>query len=212
MRKRIIIISILIVLLAITIGFFLAFPEKISPILSKIRNFYNDNTWITFESKRANFSFKHPISWPVSSPTESDFTHIDQTNLGYVDSIIFSEKFYWNAGEGLGFIDVTKENGIKNLDDYIASVNKDSYYFRFNDPKEKVLIPKPKLAYLQIGGEKAVSIQEVPSTFGGNLSPLSFKYVIVKNHLIYTIALYYTQDSKYIDTFQKIVNTFKFVN
>lgn len=213
---------VLIILFLFLLGFTIYFIWKpiiqntsiYKQIYNQTYKFYQDNRWITFTSKRAKFSLKHPISWPITPASDKQ---LDENNYFAIDgfqdveNIDFQEEWVRNAGgPRLGFISVTKEKNINTLDDYIKTINIELPLY---SKGTTVMIPPPKIEYLTIGGIEAISVSDV-SGFG-NLSPSVYDYRLVFNGFVYRFST--TASSRYLENkdknneiFQKMMSTVTF--
>lgn len=191
---------------------------------------YQANRFITYTSTRAEFSFKYPNSWPISIIPEerlkSDNEYVvEMKNKGVfkdasitIDNIDFQEEWIPNAGgPRYGWINVSKEDGISSLDDYIQLItkntNKEVDLF-IKGGSRKGIIPAPEITYTTIGGVRAISVKDkVGSAFSNNLA----EYVVVKNGFVYRFAA--VDSSRFLENkdanwtkFQKIIESVKFIN
>lgn len=207
------------VLIFLLIGVFsLTYPMvKNTQLYNNLKNTYQDNVWVTFTSERARFSFKHPLNWPVVSASDyrlKEGGNFAESGYAEVESIDFDKEWVTNAGgPRLGFITVQKIKGINNLDDYIKQIDKEMILE--GTAKGRIVIPPPDISSTEVGGEKAIKVQDKSTV--GRFSREINDYRLVKNGLLYRFTTvnstrYLENKEKNYDTFQKILATVKFLN
>lgn len=192
------------------------------PVIKKtdVYKNYENNKEVTFVSKRANFSFKHPNSWPVVTEPDGELKtdNIDVINNvevpvtdTIIESIDFNNEWYRNAGGSrYGRIQVVRMKDITSLEDYVKSIDKDTIV---NTPKGSFTVAAPKISYTTVGKERAIIIGNTNTL--GNLSPSGSEYVVVKNGLTYTFVesdspMYFENRKKNQEIFQKIISSVRF--
>ncbi|MDP3998503.1 MAG: hypothetical protein Q8P89_02710 [bacterium] len=160
------------------------------------------NGWLTYTSLKANFTLSYPKNWPLTKLPIRE-------NCGKpcVERLVFAPPF-----------DITKQDE-ENLylpEKKYAFINVlDTAYFpvykSFDEKNRSINRDKQvsNVAYLMIGGEKAVSYKYV------GLNPQVLReYWTIKNGFQYVFLLYhnsdYLNDEEYIKTFEAILATFKF--
>jgi hypothetical protein len=183
---------------------------------------YDANREITFISDRGKFSFKHPNWWPVIAAKhegiEEKYTHQDLDGLGEYTSIeyvAFADELPKQAGDPtLGSITVERW-GYKNLSEYVNAINKEKTQELFVKGRtQKVTFPAPKIRYIKIGGEDAISINESDKfvLFGSYTAD----YRLIRNGLMYKFVLggygYPEFDDKKSEVFQQIISSVKFLD
>lgn len=153
------------------------------------------DTWKTYTSSKASYSFKYPTEWPLVN------VPISQGCTVCIEDIEFTSKYDPNSGDGtVAVILVFKEANIKTLDDYVT--------IRVKGDSSKV-----NLQYTTVGGEKAVSYK-----LSGGIPPLPvIEYAVVKNGFYYIIRLVDSVETnknkeKNLLIFNETLQTFKFTN
>lgn len=209
-NNHITVVLILLLLAILAGGVYFSLPIIKSTELYKN---YQSNKEVTFVSKRANFSFKHPNWWPVSVV---DFEAKDgmykylYAEDGVIEYIDFEEEFHSQAGwPTLGFIMVQKTK-YKNLKEYVDKLSQEQVVYEYG---RKVTIKPPKIEYLKIGGEDAINITDINNfaTFSRN----TVDYQLIINGWLYRFV---TVDSSRFEenkernskTFQQIISSVKF--
>lgn len=178
--------------------------------------------WIRVDSERVPLSFLYPVDSPLAFAENGD---LEQNNQSFdsestessrddfdLESIEFHKDWYRNAGgERLGRIDVYKQNGVQDLDDYIKYIDKET---EFEARGQKVVIPRPKILYSIVGGEVAITV--VPATRGTfDNTHKKFDYIVVKDGLIYSIGAnksetFMKNEQRNEEIFQEIISSIKF--
>ncbi len=202
-------LMVIFVLLLSLLSYYLLFPIiKSTKLYTSINNYYQENTWTTYNSKNAKFSFKHPLSWPISWDPYLEYKDKNRITPFSKSEVIaeyvkFSHVF---EDQGFGFILVQNQDGINTLDDYIKSIYHETEVFVKG---RTVKIPVPVITPLTIGGEKAITVGNKSGL--GTLSPTSGEYIIVKNGLVYRFVAT-VDNEKDSKIFQEIINSVKFTN
>lgn len=191
---------------------------------------YENNKEVTFVSKRANFSFKHPNWWPVAQEPDEELkidndiverysndpsiTLGDEEKFKRIEDIDFEEKWIRNAGgPRLGFIFV-RETQYKSLKDYVSELSKEKVVDVYTKGQtKKVTFKPPKIEYLKIGGEDAIS-----TTYKDDLATFSRSiadYQLIRNGWLYRFVT--VDSSRFLEdkeknskTFQQIISSVKF--
>lgn len=206
--------------------YYLLFPliQK-TEFYSKVNNFYRDNTWVTYTSKNAKFSFNHPLNWPV---TRSPFLEYKDKNRikpfssseGNIEDLVFNEEWYPNAGgPKLGFVKVEKIPGINSLNDYLKKEEllEDRWVDMFiKGAVQKVFLPAPKLEYLKINGIDAVKITLKQGGLA-RFSVTTADYRLFRDGFIYKFATIDSQrfienKEKNAEIFNKIISSIQFID
>ncbi len=195
---------------------------KTSPLYSNAQQLYRDNTWNTFTSSRAQFSFKHPLSWPVSSASDEQLREINQDfvdgkwieTYNEIENIDFQEEWIRNAGgPRLGFIIVQKTD-YKNLQEYVDDISKEKVVDLFvKGASKKVTITPPKIEYLKIGGVDAIGVTET-NNLAAFVKQID-EYRLIRNGWLYRFATvdssrYLEDEEKNAETFYKMIESVKF--
>lgn len=214
----------IIVLLGITAKYIWLPIVKNTSLYNQAYKAYQDNRWVTFTSERAEFSFNHPISWPVTSASDEQ---LKENNQDFVDgkwivtdneieNIDFQEEWIRNAGgPRLGFIIVQKTN-YKNLKEYVDEISKEKVVDMFvKGANQKVTIHPPKIEYLKIGGEDAISLTGTNTL--ASFSNQTADYQLIRNGWLYRFAT--TDSSRFLEnkeknteTFQKMISSIEFLD
>lgn len=131
---------------------------------------YQDNRWVTFTSERAMLSFRHPLSWPVSSASDEQLKEINQDFVdgkwmltdNTVERISFEKEFTNQAGgPSLGFI-IVEKTSYKTLKEYVDELSKEKVVdMSVKGVTQKVTIKPPRIEYLKIGGEDTISLTDI---------------------------------------------------
>lgn len=173
---------------------------------------YQKNKEVTFVSKRANFSFKHPNWWPVSVV---DFerekkVYLADYDQNYIEMVDFEEEFSFQAGgPSLGFITVEKSK-YKNLKEYVDKLNKEQTIYMKG---KTIKLKPPRIEYLKIAGEDAINITDTNNfaTFSSN----TIDYNLIRNGWLYRFVT--VDSSRFLENqeenskaFQKIISSVKF--
>jgi len=176
----------------------------------------NKNTthWKVFTSKKAGFSFEYSPNWPLVVETDAELKGDDPWNEEpRVEGIDFSYRYFRNAHQQrMGYIIVKKIDTIKSLQDYIKKIDDD---YEKLSPEWKKKVSKQKIQYLTISGEKAIKLLDSETELA-SFSPPTSTYIIIKNGLIYEIALLNTDmfrknENENTSSFFHILSTFKFI-
>lgn len=218
-NNNVTIILVLILLLLFAVGIYLFLP------VIKNTGFYKNyqsNKEVTFVSKRANFSFKHPNWWPITPASDNQ---LKENNTDFVngkpiirdnevENIDFEEQWVRNAGGSrLGAIIVEKTN-YKNLKEYVDDISKEKVIDLFvKGTDQKVTVYPPKIEYLKIGGEDAISVTDTNAlpSFSSEIAD----YRLIRNGLLYRFVIvdssrFLENKEKNSQTFQQIISSIKF--
>jgi len=213
----------IVLILAALVGGYLIYQNQPKPIPSPSLITQPSPTpdktanWKTYTSKRANFLFQYPSSWPIAAATDGQLKEsniLQEKDYGDIESINFEKEWSRSAGgPSLGYIIVQKIKGMNTLDDYTETIDKETVLE--GTAKGRVVIPAPEITNTSIGGEPAISINDkVKPQFSAH----DYEYIVVKDGLVYKIALilnpaYIAEESRasYIEEFNKILSTFKFL-
>lgn len=196
---------------------------KDTQVYKNAEKFYQDNIWVTYTSKNAKFSFKHPLSWPVSRNPFLEYKDKNRIkpfskDEETIEDINFNEEWYPNAGgPRLGYIKIEKIDGVDNLDDYIRKeeflVEKHVEIYRKGNI---VTIPPSKIEYTKIGGYNAIKI--TPGHDGlAHFSNNTADYRVIRNGLLYSFVTidssrYLENEEKNSKIFQRIIASVKFLD
>src|SRR3989344_1478499 len=169
---------------------------------------YQKNIWVTFKSERVKFSFKHPKSWPVSVVDfeAKNGMYKRLAERGIIEYVDFEEEFSSQAGgPSLGFIIIEKTN-YKNLKEYVDELSKEEVVDMWVKGRtEKVTIKPPKIEYLKIDGEDAISITDTNNfaTFTRNTKD----YQLIRNGLLYRFTT--TDSTRFLENKDENLKTFE---
>lgn len=210
----------LLLVLIVIIGGFLYSSLPIIKNTELYKN-YQANKKATFVSKRANFSFKYPINWPISTKDDEMLkAENTQKHDGYfgkyteIENITFSKEWEGNAGgDKLGWIMVSKADEIHSLDDYVKRIDKES---TFISHRGKFVVPPPEIRYLTVGGENAISENNCNNNLPSLYCNIAF-YVVVKDGWIYMFGAennseFMKNKEANMKAFQDIIASVKFTN
>ena len=214
----------IIVLLGITAKYIWLPIVKNTSLYNQAYKAYQDNRWVTFTSERAKFSFEHPISWPVTPASDEQLKENNQDFIdgkwiqtdNEIENIDFQEEWVRNAGgPRLGFIIVQKTN-YKNLKEYVDEISKEKVVDMFvKGRSQKVTIKPPKIEYLKIGGEDAISLTDTNDF--ATFTRETIDYQLIRNGWLYRFAT--TDSSRFLEnkeknseTFQKMISSIKFID
>ena len=180
---------------------------------------YQINKEITFVSKRANFSFKHPNWWPVSvvdfETKNRMYAYLAEED-GVIEYVDFEEEFHSQAGwPTLGFIIVEKSK-YKNLKEYVDELSKEKVVDMYvKGATQKVTIHPPKIKYLKIGGEDTIGVTDTNQF--ASFTRETADYRLIRKGWLYRFAT--TDSTKFSEnkernskTFQQIIASVKFLD
>jgi hypothetical protein len=182
--------------------------------LNQVYKAYQDNTWVTFTSERAKFSFQHPLNWPVTAASDEQLKENNRDFVGgryvinnnEIENIDFQEEWVRNAGGSrLGYI-VVEKTKYKNLKDYVVELSKERVVEMYvKGIIQKVTIKPPKIEYLEIGGVDAISVTD--SNSFGRFNNEEADYRFIKNGWLYKFVT--TGSSRFMENKQKNSEIFK---
>lgn len=208
----------ILIFIIILIGvYFLTYPVlKNTQLYRVVKHAYQEKVWVTFRSERAKFSFKHPISWPVSvvdfEVNNGMYKYL--ADDGIIEYVNFEEEFNNQAGgSSLGFIIVEKPK-YGDLKEYVNDYGKEQTFDMYVKGRiQTVTIKPPKIEYLKIGGVDAISVTGTNAfaSFSNGMAD----YLLIENDWSYRFVT--TDSSRFLEnkeknskTFQKIVSSVKF--
>lgn len=227
-KKRLLtsILATILILLVLLALYYLFFPLiKNTELYTSANNFYKENVWVTYTSKNAKFSFKHPLSWPVSRNPLLEYKDKNRIypfskDEGKIEDIDFNEEWYANAGgPRLGLIKVVKTDGVNNLEDYIKRkeflVEKHVEMY-IKGRTQMVTIPPSKIEYFKIGGEDAINV--TPGYDGlARLSNNTADYIVIRDGLLYNFVT--IDSSRFLENkeknskiFHKLIDSVRFTD
>lgn len=219
-------LTLLLVLIFLLAGvYYLIQPViKSTQLYKNAEKYYQDNMWVTFTSKRAKFSFKHPINWPVT-PASDEQLREDNTDFvdnkpvmrdSEIENIDFQEEWIRNAGgPRLGFVIVQKSN-FRTLKEYVDDLSKEQVVDMYIKGRtQKVTIHPPKIEYLKIGGEDAINVTDTNNF--ATFTRETTDYRLIRNGWLYRFVT--TDSSRFLENkeknfkiFQQIINSVKFLD
>lgn len=219
-------IALILVLIFLLAGvYYLMQPAiKSTQLYKNAEKYYQDNVWTTFTSKRAKFSFKHPINWPVTPASDEQLKEDDTDFVNSkpvmrddeIENIDFEEEWVRNAGgPRLGFIIVQKSN-FKSLKEYVDDLSKEQVVDMYIKGRtQKVTIHPPKIKHLKIGGEDAIGVTDTNAF--ATFTRETADYHLIRNGWLYRFVT--TDSSRFLEnkeknskTFQQIIDSVKFLD